>query len=298
MTGTGPPLPAGASSTGGATGGTGPPRSAGVSPTGGARGGFPCHHDGRPGTLDERARRLPHEELGVALQLVSDGHDVRSLRERPGVESTPDFDVCGNRVEVKSYMALPDRDGGPPTAGSMCNKLLRATRQADVAVVWARASGLDAVEAHRGMRFFAERDGWSKMASVRVLGDDFDLSWGAPLRTLDRPIPAPPARSRHRPVESAPPASPDRAPSPDRPKTPDPAASPDRPKTPDRAASPDRPKTPDRSPSADRPKTPDRAPAPAPTARRSGPPESHRSAERDRSGPAKRDRERDRGMSL
>ncbi|MGH9076100.1 MAG: hypothetical protein ACRDY0_01370 [Acidimicrobiales bacterium] len=160
-----------------------------------------CHHDGTPGHFDERARRLAHEELAVARRLAAEGHDVSSLPCRPGQGRTADLEVCGRPVEVKSFSALTERPGGPPTAASVCNKLLRASRQADVAVVWAAGSGLDEREARRGLDLFAARGGWAQMASARVLGDGFDLGWAGPTPQV-APVVARPApvtrRARHR----------------------------------------------------------------------------------------------------
>ena len=148
---------------------------------------FPCRHGRRAGLFREQERRLTHEELAVARQLASEGHDVRSLPDWARRGPTADLEVCGHPVEVKSFLRVGDRPGGPPTAASVCNKLLRAARQADVVVLWARGSGLEDHAVHEGLRLFADREGWSRMAAVRVLADDFDLSWGVPLRVAERP---------------------------------------------------------------------------------------------------------------
>ena len=169
-----------------------------------------CDHDGRRGSLDESARRLTHEELAVGRQLASEGHRVSSMPEWPWLGPMADLDVCGQPVEVKSFLALPERPGGPPTAASVCNKLLRASRQADVAVLWCGGSGLSPKQAREGMNLFAAKNGWERMSSVRVLGDGFDLSWEAPSlsperrRFLGGRQPAPAERSPEPPRRESP----------------------------------------------------------------------------------------------
>ena len=145
-----------------------------------------CDHARRPGNLDETARRLPHDELGAAHQLVSEGHDVKSMPERARLGTVADLEVCGRPVEVKSFLPLAERPGGPPTPASVCNKLLRAARQADVAVLWSRGSGLAESDAREGIRLFAAKGGWERISSLRVLGDGFDLTSGVPSHVVDR----------------------------------------------------------------------------------------------------------------
>jgi hypothetical protein len=131
------------------------------------------HHSG-PGSLDESARRLSHEELAAAAVLVSAGHQVRSLTERTG-GPVPDLSACGIGVEVKSW--LPgDVRSAPPTARSVANKLLAASRQADHVILVAGSSGLSPGAARAGMAEFAARCP-GRLASVQVIGPGLDLGW-------------------------------------------------------------------------------------------------------------------------
>ncbi|HET9060259.1 MAG TPA: hypothetical protein VFN61_10090 [Acidimicrobiales bacterium] len=149
-----------------------------------------CRHAGGPGTFDESARRLSHEELAVARLLANEGHNVRSQAERRGVR-TGDLVVCGTEAEVKSFLPLQ----GPPlqsrakpaTPESVANKLLRASGQGSVAVIWAKGSGLSAAGARAGFGLFsamAARQGATGISAVRVIGDSYDLSFRAQPRVL------------------------------------------------------------------------------------------------------------------
>jgi hypothetical protein len=134
-------------------------------------------HGSIGGTLDETARRLTHEEFDVARQLVGEGHEVRSLAERRGRGRTPDLLVCGSPVEVKSWLSLEERDGIPPGARSVGNKLIQAEGQAAVVIINGRGTGLSAKDAEAGMRIYSRRPHRAHIAAVRVLGDTFDLGW-------------------------------------------------------------------------------------------------------------------------
>jgi hypothetical protein len=152
------------------------------------------------GRLDESARRLSHEELAVARELLSEGHHVRSLAERPGRERTPDLLVCDAPVEVKSWFGRDTRGANVPVARSVVNKLLQAEGQAPAVVLYGRGSGLTVAAARAGMADYAGRDRPDSLTAVRVLGDGFDLSW-ARTRSLQRERPSEPMpeRGRHRP---------------------------------------------------------------------------------------------------
>jgi hypothetical protein len=127
-----------------------------------------------PGALDERARRLSHEELAVAQTLAREGHLVRSLAETRGQGPRADLEVCGRPVEVKSWLPAADRGGRLPTPQSVFNKLVRAARQAPAVVLYARGSGLSPTDARRGLALFQSTS--SRLPSVRVLGDGFELA--------------------------------------------------------------------------------------------------------------------------
>lgn len=165
----------------------GPEASAGAS-------AWACRHDGRSGTYDERARRASHEELAVAKLLVSEGHDVRTVREAPGRRS-PDLVACGVPVEVKSFQSLQERGGRAPSAAAVANKLLDASGQAPFAVVWAGESGLTASTAHAGYRVFrqvARARGLTPSMRARIVGKEFDLEFCARATLEAVGTPAPP----------------------------------------------------------------------------------------------------------
>ncbi len=130
--------------------------------------------------MDESLRRLSHEEFAVATLLASEGHAVRSLAEGRGAGPVADLEVCGSRVEVKSWQSLGERGGRPPTSRSVLNKLLKASGQAPRAVLYAKGSGLLASEARRGVEMYAGglgRPPGPGLRGVRVVGDGFDLVW-------------------------------------------------------------------------------------------------------------------------
>jgi hypothetical protein len=133
-------------------------------------------HAGR-GRLDESDRRLGHEELAVAALLRDEGHEVRALRERRGVGPVADLSVCGTKVEVKSWLPLAERNGRIPDSRSVFNKLRSASRQADVVVLNGQGSGITPAAARHGMMLYGERASSRAVTTVRVLGDDFDLTW-------------------------------------------------------------------------------------------------------------------------
>jgi hypothetical protein len=145
-------------------------------------------HSSQPGVVDERARRLSHEEMAVATRLASEGHHVRSLPEGRSASPMADLEACGVPVEVKSWLSLAERDGRAPTPRSVVNKLLDAGRQAPAAVLNGYGTGLTAGVARRGMALYAARPDGGSLTTVRVLGDGFDLAWArSPQIGVDRP---------------------------------------------------------------------------------------------------------------
>lgn len=142
---------------------------------------WPCRHGGAAGRFDETARRASHQELAVAQVLVSEGHDVRTVAERRG-DRTPDLVACGTSVEVKAFQALAERQGRPPTAKGVANKLLDARGQGSVAVIWAEGSGLSLATAKAGYSLFcrqAATEGLGRARGVRIIGDGFDMTLSA-----------------------------------------------------------------------------------------------------------------------
>ena len=140
---------------------------------------FDCGHAHRPGEgrLDEAARRLSHEELAVAELLAAEGHDVRSRSEFSRGGRHPDLTVCGSEVEVKSFAPLAERRR-EPSPQSVFNKLIDAAGQAPHVVLVAGTSGLTSSTVRRGLaRYWGDSGAAPALASVRVLGDGYDLAW-------------------------------------------------------------------------------------------------------------------------
>lgn len=136
-----------------------------------------CRHEVHGlGYLDETARRLSHEEHAVATRLAAEGHAVRSLASGRGGSRTADLDVCGQAVEVKSWLPLSERGGRPATARSVLNKLLDAGEQGDICVLYGRGSGLTAATVRSGVSLYARRSGRG-LTSIRAIGDGFDVGW-------------------------------------------------------------------------------------------------------------------------
>jgi hypothetical protein len=174
------------------------PRPSVVGDAGGLIPCLPGAHGERRMTVDERSRRLSHEELAVATLLAGEGHLVRSLPERAGSGPVADLEVCGTPVEVKSFLSLPDRAGRIPRARSVCNKLLGARDQAPTAVLYAKGSGLREEAARAGVAEFAAKGQPGRISGVRVVGDGFDLTWSpSRLRQLGATSASGPARYQH-----------------------------------------------------------------------------------------------------
>ena len=142
-----------------------------------------CAHDGgTTGYLDETRRRLSHEEYAVARCLAAEGHAVRSVATSRKGTRQADLDVCGQRVEIKSWLPLAERDGRPPTPRSVLNKLIDASEQADICVLYGRRSSLTAAAVREGIGLYADRHSWPRgLRAVRAIGDGFDLGWDRPV---------------------------------------------------------------------------------------------------------------------
>lgn len=161
------------------------------------RGWLPCSGvHGGPGRLDERDRRLSHEELGVADLFVSAGHDVRSLPEFRRGGRRADLEVCGASVEVKSFLPLAER-AGAPSSQSVSNKLLRALGQADAVVLYGKGSGLTAGAVRSGLARLVAGGRAGSLSAVRAVGDGFDLAW---VRRPGIGRQVPPGAARDRPA--------------------------------------------------------------------------------------------------
>jgi hypothetical protein len=148
-----------------------------------------CTHEGvTTGYLDETARRLSHEEYAVARCLAAEGHAVRSLANGRDSRRGADLDVCGQRVEIKSWLPIAERDGRPPTPRSVLNKLIDASEQADICVLYGRRSSLTPAAVRDGIGLYAARHvSPLGLRAVRAIGDGFDLGWDRPVdRRLNR----------------------------------------------------------------------------------------------------------------
>jgi hypothetical protein len=128
------------------------------------------HLPGQQGSFDETERRVPWEELRVARLLVGEGHHVRALHERNGQGPRPDFDVCGVPTEVKTL------DAGA-TPQSVANAMARGRKQGDEVIIDATGSGLSRRQVEFGVRLFAEKGQFGRIAEARVLGKGFGLSY-------------------------------------------------------------------------------------------------------------------------
>jgi hypothetical protein len=117
----------------------------------------------------------------VANVLAAEGHRVSTVAECKGARS-PDLIACGTSVEVKAFQTLEQRSGRPPSPRSVANKLLDARGQGALAVVRGGDSGLTKATAQAGYAMFCEhaaQKGLGRLRAVRVLGKDFDISFGA-----------------------------------------------------------------------------------------------------------------------
>jgi hypothetical protein len=148
-----------------------------------------CAHEGvSTGYLDETARRLSHEEYAVGRRLAAEGHAVRSLATSREGARRADLEVCGQRVEIKSWLPISERQGRPPTPRSVLNKLIDASEQADICVLYGRRSSLTPATVREGIGLYAaRRPTLGGLRAVRAIGDGFDLSWDRPVaRTMTR----------------------------------------------------------------------------------------------------------------
>jgi hypothetical protein len=157
-------------------------------------------HPRTGGQLDETARRLSHSEYAAAKILASEGHDVTALPETPGRGPTPDLGVCRATMEVKTWAPVSERDGRPPSANSVYNKLVQASRQSGQAFLLGEGSGLTEQTARRGLdRYEARRPkDLTPLSRIRIKGDNFDLNV-ARVPSPDLRPPSPGAEPGHEP---------------------------------------------------------------------------------------------------
>lgn len=171
----------------------------GLRPISSGAGGFDCGHahPAGVGRLDESARRLSHEELSVAEAFRGDGHDVSSVAESRKGGRVPDLLVCGEPVEVKSFCAAADRQRAPSPQG-VFNKLVDGAGQAPHVVLVGSGSGLSVETVRRGLSMYEAAYAnpptgrpLPVLASVRAMGDGYDLAWA---RTAGPALPPSPGR--------------------------------------------------------------------------------------------------------
>ncbi|HLI23908.1 MAG TPA: hypothetical protein VKU91_03065 [Acidimicrobiales bacterium] len=156
---------------------------------------YACTHGVQGGWVDESARRLSHQEVAVARLLAAEGHRVRSLAEWPWLGPTSDLEACRLSVEVKSFLSVGDHPSRrPPTPESLCNKLIKASSQGEVAIIWGVGSGLSRRVAEDGVALFASQPGRRRLGQVRVVGNGFDLAWRGPQLSRVQGLPEPPRR--------------------------------------------------------------------------------------------------------
>lgn len=123
------------------------------------------------GVVDERARQFLPGERRVAQYLAqTDGVAVVAFPEdHRARERQHDADVDGGPVEFKNL------DPGASDA-TVKNTLRKSIGQAPCVVVDSRDSGLSRDNAERGLRRYLGTP-WSKIDSIRIIGDDFDIRW-------------------------------------------------------------------------------------------------------------------------
>jgi hypothetical protein len=122
------------------------------------------------GVIDERVRRFPPRERRVAEYLAKDGPAVTARHEDHAARRRqPDADVDG-KAEFKCLEA-------DARHGTVKQALKRGIGQASHIVIDGRDSGLSKSDAQRGLaRFLGTPEGIS-FATIRLVGDDFDINW-------------------------------------------------------------------------------------------------------------------------
>ena len=123
------------------------------------------------GSVEESAKAFNPAEARIAGVLSSEGREVSAVAESSvdGVR-TADATVDGVATEFKSLSA----GAGP---GSVKNALNSAKGQAADAVVDARGSGLNATGAQDGLVRFLRNNPPGRMASIRIIGDEYEIQW-------------------------------------------------------------------------------------------------------------------------
>jgi len=119
----------------------------------------------------EAGRVASYEELEVATLLVREGRTVRVLAE--GAERTADFLVDGLPTELKTVSRLTSKD----IPGALCRRILEGAGQAPNLIIdGRRQAGLTAKLAMQAIRRAYTADKLSRLLTIRVLGDGFDIT--------------------------------------------------------------------------------------------------------------------------
>lgn len=121
--------------------------------------------------LVEAGRKVSTEELAVAGILTREGRTVRVLAE--GAKRTADFLVDGLPTELKTVSSLTSKD----LAGALARRILEGAGQAPHIIIdGRRQAGLTAALAREAIRRAYTADKLSRLLTVRILGDGFDIT--------------------------------------------------------------------------------------------------------------------------
>jgi hypothetical protein len=124
-----------------------------------------------PGLVDERASRFQPRERRLADYLAGEGRSVVAIHDGHGRDGRkPDAAVDGVWTEFKSL----DPGATDRTVKAALNS---AKGQARHAIIDGRESGLDRAAADQGTRRFLGTPYASRLDTIRIIGDDFDLNW-------------------------------------------------------------------------------------------------------------------------
>ena len=119
------------------------------------RGGLRPRSRPVPGTLDESARRLSHDEFAVAQQLASEGHDVHSLATAPRVAAERRTCWCAE-PRWRSSRGSAGRAQAESAGSQVGGQQAAASRGSGATVVLnGQGSGLSEAAARRGVEMYA-----------------------------------------------------------------------------------------------------------------------------------------------
>jgi Contact-dependent growth inhibition CdiA C-terminal domain len=124
------------------------------------------------GIVDERARQFMPRERRLADYLAKTDHVavVAFPEDHRSRDRQHDADIDGRPVEFKS----PDAEADHATVK---NILRKAIGQAPEVVIDGRDTGLSHHDAERGLRRYLGTPWNRKIETIRIVGDDFDMTW-------------------------------------------------------------------------------------------------------------------------